>query len=148
MSSNSILQAYKTSLKDYTDRQVIISAATPLEFSRRDGTLYDTFTLKVGNSSVDTYYEDNRAEDERQFLDIMSFVETAGTHTERDNKYKVMLDMTDQVRAWIKNLDNATIDNNLYFTRYVGIINTVDDQDGFYAMIQRIEFECKQQLYT
>ncbi len=148
MSSNSIIKAYKDSLAEYASRQAIISAATPLELSKRDGIKYATYALKIGTSGVDSYYEDNRVEDEHQFIDIMSFVDTSGSHTERDNRYKTMLDMTDQVRGWVKALDNATISSDIYWTKYMGVINIVDDQQGFYAMIQRIQFECDQQLFN
>ena len=144
MSSNTILKAYKDSLKAYSDRQVIISAATPLELSKRDGIKYSIFAIKAGTSNVPAYYEDNRALDEAQFMDIMSFVDTSGSHTERDNRYKLMLDMTDQVRDWVHQLDNSTISDDIHWTKYIGITNTIDDQQGFYAMIQRIQFEYKQ----
>jgi len=148
MSSNLILTKYRDSLRNYADRQVIISAATPLELSKRDGIKYNTFALKIGNSTVPSYYEDNRVVDEAQFLDITSFVDVSGSHTERDNRYQTMLDMTDQVRAWVFNLVNSEISSDIYYTKYIGVINTIDDQPGFYAMIQRIQFEASQQLYN
>ena len=148
MSSNSILTAYKNSLKSYADRQAIISAATPLELSKRDGIKYATYAIKAGTSDVPAYYEDNRALDEAQFMDITSFVDVSGSHTERDNRYQLMLDMTDQVRAWVAQLDNSTIDADIHWTKYMGVINTIDDQPGFYAMIQRVQFECDQQLFN
>ncbi len=144
MSSNSILTAYRDSLKAYSGRQAIISAATPLELSKRDGIKYSIFAIKVGTSSVPSYYEDNRAIDEDQFMDIMSFVDVSGSHTERDNRYNLMLDMTDEVRDWAKQLDNSTISDDIHWTKYMGVINTVDDQQGFYAMTQRIQFEFQQ----
>ncbi len=148
MSSNSILKSYETSLRDYSDRQVIVSAATPLELSKRDGIKYATFAIKIGNSDVPAYYEDNRALDEAQFMDITSFVDTSGSHTERDNRYQLMLDMTDQVRGWARTLDNVTISGDIHWTKYIGVVNTIDDQQGFYAMIQRLQFEADQQLYS
>lgn len=143
---NDILKAYRDSLRVYADKHAIISAATPLELSKRDGIKESIFAIKLGNSTSDGYYEDNRVEREIFTMDIMSFVETKDTHTDRDYKYKLMLDMTDQVRGWVKTLDNSTIDADILYTKYIGVINTVDDRPGFYAMTQRIEFNTNQQI--
>lgn len=145
MSSNDILKSYQRSLRDYKNRHVIISAATPLELSKRDGIKDVIYALKIGTSDVESYYEDNRAEDEKHIIDVTCFVETTDTHTDRDFKYALLLDMADEVRGWVKNLDNATISTDIYYTKFIGVINTVDDQPGFYAQVIRLEFNANQQ---
>lgn len=142
---NSILKKYTASLDDYANHPAMISAATPLELSKRDGIYEMVYAMKLGSSSADGYYEDNRVEREVFTMDVTSFVETKDTHTDRDNKYKLMLDMTDKVRGWVKQLDNSTIDSDILYTKYIGVINVVDDQPGFYAMVQRLEFNVNQQ---
>lgn len=139
-----VLKGYRDSLKAYSGRHAIISAATPLELSKRDGIKEAIFALKAGNSKVDGYYEDERAEREIHTLDITCFVETTDTHTDRDYKYTLMVSMADEVRAWVKALDNSAISEDIYFTKFIGVINTVDDRPGFYAQVLRIEFNIKQ----
>lgn len=145
MSSNDILKAYEKSLKAYNNRHVIVSAATPLELSKRDGIKEAIYAIKQGNSSVPTYYEDNRAEDETPTMDITVFVETTDTHSDRDYKYKLMNDMSDEIRGWVKKLDNSTISNDIYYTKYIGVINTIDDRPGFYSQTIRLEYNANQQ---
>jgi hypothetical protein len=144
MTSNTLLQAFLDSLVAYSEEPAIISAATALELSKRDGIKYNTYAIKVGTSIATDYEEDWRAEYEAQNLDIMCFVETSDTHTDRDLKYKLMLDMADKVRGWCKNLVNSDIDEELYYTKFIGVINTIDDQTGFYAQTVRIEYCVKQ----
>lgn len=145
MSSNSILTAYRDSLKTYKDRHAIISAATPLELSKRDGIKEAIYAIKQGNSSVPSYYDDNRVLDETPILDVTVFVETTDTHTDRDYKYQLMNDMSDEVRGWVKALDNSTISNDINYTKYIGVINTIDDRPGFYAQTIRLEYNANQQ---
>ena len=145
MSSNSIIEKYKCSLIDYSDRHAIISAATPLELSKRDGIKGEIFAIKQGNSTVPSYYEDNRVLDETPTMDITCFVETLDTHTDRDLKYKVMLDMADEIRGWVKNLVNSTISTDIFYTKFIGVINTIDDRQGFYAQVIRLEYNTNQQ---
>lgn len=137
-----VLKGYRDSLKVYTGRHAIISAATPLELSKRDGIKEAIFALKAGNSQVDGYYEDERAEREIHTLDITCFVETTDTHTDRDYKYTLMVSMADEVRAWVKGL--TQISEDIYYTKFIGVINTVDDRPGFYAQVLRLEFNIKQ----
>lgn len=145
MGSNEILQSYASSLKAYNDRHVIVSAATPLELSKRDGIKESIYAIKQGNSSVPSYYEDNRVLDETPVMDITVFVETTDTHTDRDYKYKLMLDMADELRGWVKDLDNSTISDDIFYTKFIGVINTIDDRPGFYAQTIRIEYNANQQ---
>lgn len=145
MSSFTLINKYLESLKDYSNRHGIISAATPLELSKRDGIKDEIFALKVGTSAVDGYYEDNRVEREVQNMDITCFVETTDTHTDRDYKYTLMLNMADEIRGWVKTLDNSTISTDVFYTKYIGVINTVDDRPGFYAQVIRLEFNANQQ---
>lgn len=145
MSSNDILINYRDSLRDYKERHAIISAATPLELSKRDGIKEAIYALKIGNSNVPSYYEDNRAQDESHTFDVTIFVETTDTHTDRDYKYQLMLDMVDEVRGWVKNLDNSTISDDIYYTKFMGVINTIDDRPGFYAQTVRLEYNANQQ---
>lgn len=145
MSSNTILQAYRDSLADYNQRDTIISAATPLELSKRDGIRDAVYAIKQTDSSVDAYYEDNRVEEEKPTFDVTVFVETTDTHTDRDYKYKLMLDMADELRGWVKTLDNSAISQDIYYTKYIGVISTIDDQPGFYSQTIRLEYYAKQQ---
>jgi len=137
--TNDILNAYETSLAAETGRQTIISAATPLELSKRSGVRREIFALKITKSSVATYTEAWRATDERPFFEIMCFVGTSDSHTDRDNKYKLLLDMCDEVKDWALGIANENIGVN--FTKYLGAVNTVDDQPGFYARTLRLQFE-------
>lgn len=143
MSSNSILMNYKNSIASYKGRNVIISAATPLELSKRDGIKEAIYAIKQGNSSVPAYYEDYRVLEETPTIDITVYVETTDTHTDRDYKYQLMNDMSDEIRGWAKGLDNNTIGVN--YTKFIGIINTVDDRPGFYAQTIRLQYNTNQQ---
>lgn len=145
MGSNTTLKAYRDSLRAYNNRHAIISAATPLELSKRDGIKEAIYAIKQGNSSVPAYYEDNRAQDEIFTMDVTVFVETTDTHTDRDYKYKLMLDMADELRGWAFGLDNSAINSNIYYTKYIGVINTIDDRPGFYAQTIRLEYNLNQQ---
>lgn len=145
MSSYSVLEKYANSLKDYSGKHVLVSAATPLELSKRDGIKEVIYAIKQGNSSVPAYYEDNRVLDETITLDITIFVETIDTHTDRDYKYKLMNDMGDEIRGWVKALDNSTISNDINYTKFMGVISTLDDMQGFYAQIIRLEYNTNQQ---
>lgn len=139
MSRYSIIQAYKDSLATATSRQVIVSAATPLELSKRDGFKNEVFAIKMGNSSAEVYEEDYRAVYERPTMDITCFVETSDSHTVRDIKYELMLKMADEVVDWILKINNSDI--GVVYSKYMGVINTVDDQPGFYSQTIRIEYE-------
>lgn len=145
MSSNDILIAYRDSLKEYNDRHAIVSAATPLELSKRDGIKEAIYAIKQGNSTVETYYEDNRVEDEKPVLDITVFVETTDTHTDRDYKYLLMNDMADELRGWVRGLDNSSISGDIWYTKFIGVINTIDDRPGFYSQTIRLEYNINQQ---
>lgn len=145
MSSNDILIAYRDSLRDYNGRHAIISAATPLELSKRDGIKEAIYAIKIGNSDVESYYEDNRVLDEETTMDITVFVETTDMHTDRDYKYNLMLDMADEIRGWAKSLDNSAISTDICYTKYIGVINTIDDRPGFYAQTIRLEYNANQQ---
>lgn len=145
MSSNDILSKYKSSLSAYNNRHVIVSAATPLELSKRDGIKEAIYAIKQGNSTVPTYYGDNRADEETPVLDVTVFVETTDTHTDRDYKYKLMNDMADEVRGWVHTLDNSTISADVHYTKFIGVINTIDDRPGFYSQTIRLEYNTNQQ---
>lgn len=137
--------AYRDSLKDYNGRHAMVSAATPLELSKRDGVKEAIYAIKMGNSTVESYYEDNRVEDEKPIMDVTVFVETTDTHTDRDYKYQLMNDMGDELRGWVKDLDNSTISEDIYYTKYIGVINTIDDRQGFYSQTIRLEYNANQQ---
>lgn len=138
MATNTILKKYRDSLKAYSGYGAIISAATPLEFSRRDGVKNSTYLIKIGNSNVPIYEEDERARDEEQFLDITSFVETKDMHSSRDVSYELLLEMKDKLREWVNAIVNSEIADNVVYTKYQGVINVIDDQQGFYSLTQRI----------
>lgn len=141
MISRQILTAFSESLANFSGRSTIISASTPLELSKRSGIDQSIYALKLGSSSVDTYIEDYRPINEIQRLDITSFVKTLDGHKDRDVKYSLLMDMRDDVFYWAVTMVNSELNASLNMTRYIGVVNVVDDREGYYAMTQRVEFE-------
>lgn len=141
MNTNTIITAYSTSLASSSGENVIITSATPQELSEREGIDKKIYAIRTKTSRVTAYKEAWRAASEVQMLEIMTFVKTLDTHTDRDNAHKAMTDMKDAVTSWLLALDNSTISSDIEYTKYLGVHNVVDDKPGYYSLTQRMEFE-------
>jgi len=136
-SSGSLFTALESSLESATGEVATISAHSGLELAK-EATIQDSYFIKIVNSRPDIYTGQHIAENEIFALEIMTFVKTTDSFSDKLNKYQKMLSMSDKVKSWAV---SATHTAYADWVKYLGISRVDDDKQGFYAIIQRIEFE-------
>jgi hypothetical protein len=133
-----------SSLETYSSKKGRVSAHSPIELVKESGIPEAMYFMKILPSTVSVYTGAEKAENEIYGVEVMSFVKCSDSIEDKEVKYNLMLDMSDDVKDWVYETDPQDVDSGINKIKYKGISRVQDDRLGFYALMQRIEFETYQ----